>query len=102
MSDDAVAPEAKSPAKAENPISPLPGEVGIPSVTQTRKMAFSRKGVVALALSAGFFIALTAASIDRSFFANKKDVDAKRTGDRPTAAAAEPRQLDLSLPPVAK
>jgi type IV secretion system protein VirB10 len=63
---------------------------------------FSRKGLVALALSAGFFIGLTAISIDRSFFANKKDVDAKRMGDRPTAAAAEPRQLDLSLPPLAK
>ena len=75
MSDEALAPDAKSLAKAENAISPLPGEVGIPSVTQTKKTTFSRKGLVALALSAGFFVALTAVSIDRSFFANKKDVD---------------------------
>ena len=85
---------------ADNMITPLEGESGIPSVTQPKGVNVSRKGVVAIALLALSLIAVSAVSINRALSSGKKDADetSKRMGDRPTAAAAETRRLDMTLP----
>ena len=87
-------------ADPDNAISPLEGEVGIPSVTQPKSVNVSRKGIVAVALLALSLVAVSAVSITRALSNGKKDADetSKRVGDRPTAAAAETRRLDMTLP----
>ena len=85
---------------ADNTITPLEGESGIPSVTQPKGVNVSRKGIVAIALLALSLVAVSAVSINRALSSGKKDADEvlKRMGDRPTAAAAETRRLDMTLP----
>ena len=92
-----------SPANdGSNTITPLPGEVGIPSVVQPTGVTVSRKGIVAVALLAVSLVAVSAVSIQRALSSSKKDDEvSKRNGDRPTAAAGDPRKLDMTLPPVA-
>jgi type IV secretion system protein VirB10 len=89
-------------SKLDNAITPIDGEVGIPSVMQARKDAYSRKGLFGVGLLVLFVVTGSAVWIDRAFFSNRKDPDTKRMADRPAAAAMEPRQLDMALPPVAK
>lgn len=87
---------------ASNTITPLDGEPGIPSVVQSSTVTVSRKGVVAVALLALSLVAVSAISIQKAVSSHRKDDEAsKRNGDRPTAAAGDPRKLDMSLPPVA-
>jgi type IV secretion system protein VirB10 len=78
----------------------LDGEAGIPSVSQSRKVAVSRKGLFAVGLLAVSLIAVSAVSINRALSNSRKDGDetSKRLGDRPSAAGAEPRRLDMTLP----
>jgi type IV secretion system protein VirB10 len=90
------------PDNSSNAISPLEGEVGIPSVVQPSGVTVSRKGIVAVALLALSLVAVSTISIQRALSNGKKDDDtSKRTGDRPTAAAGDPRRLDMTLPLVA-
>jgi type IV secretion system protein VirB10 len=96
MTDTKLHPEADS-----NTIEPLEGEPGIPSVTQPRKVAISRKGIFAVAFVALALIAGSAFWVGQMYPSSRKDPD-KRLADRPTAAANEPRQLDMTLPPIAK
>ena len=92
------APERQS-TESSNSIEPLEGEVGIPSVTQPRLVKVSRKGVFAIAFLCASLLAVSGVSIYRALASNKADDEtSKRLGDRPTAAAAEPRRLDMSLP----
>ena len=52
-----------SPANdGSNTITPLPGEVGIPSVVQPTGVTVSRKGIVAVALLAVSLVAVSAVS----------------------------------------
>ena len=87
-----------------NAITPLEGEGGIPNVTQAKTSTLSRKGIVAVALLALSLVAVSALSINRALSGSKRDADteSKRVADRPSAAAAEPRKLDMALAPVAK
>jgi len=96
-------PEPAGPdSEAANNISPLPGEAGIPSVAQRHRSTLSRKGL----LAAGFFIlsliAVAVLSLQRFATSGKKpdDGEPKRLSDRPAAATAEPKTLDLP-PPIA-
>ena len=75
------------------------GEAGIPGLTQPRNASVSRKGIFAVALMALSLVAVSSVWISRTLSGSKKDDEtSKRTGDRPIAAAADPRRLDMTLP----
>ena len=92
----------REPADADNVITPLEGEAGIPSVVRPTGVNVSRKGIFAVALLALSLVAVSAVSINRAL-AGKKDGDevSKRPGDRPAAAGGDARRLDMTLPPAA-
>jgi type IV secretion system protein VirB10 len=93
-------PSTSAHREPGNTVSPLDGEAGIPSVSQPRTVTVSRKGVFAVGLLAVTLIAFSAISISRVLSDPTKDGDeaSKLAGQRPSAAAAEPRRLDLTLP----
>jgi len=95
--------DAKTPGTAppgESPKDPhaLEGEPGIPSVGQQPKMSVSRKGALAVVAAIMTVSVIAAISIERAFFAAKPKDATQNLGDRPAAAAAEPRRLDMTLP----
>ena len=81
-----------------NTIAPLPGEPGIPNVAERLRSPMSRKGLLAVGLLILSLVAVSAFSIQRFASSGKKadDGESKRVGDRPTAATAEPRRLDMT------
>ena len=86
----------------DDPMAPLPGELGIPNVAQRRRASVSRKAIVPAVLLIGTIVAMLGLSIHR-FGASSKPGDeaGKRPGQRPVAAAAESRRLELpSRPPL--
>ena len=85
-----------------NTISPLPGEPGIPDVAARQRVPLSRKGLLAVALLIGSLVVVTAFTIQRVSASGKKadDSDPKLVRDKPAAATAEPRKLEMpSTPP---
>jgi type IV secretion system protein VirB10 len=80
-----------------NKIDPLPGEPGIPNVAERRSTPMSKKGLLAVALLMLSIIAVAAVSIQRfTSSGNKGDPEeSRRVSDRPTAATAEPRKLEM-------
>ena len=97
MSTSEPRPEGDRP---DNQVTPLEGEVGIPSVVRAAGVNVSRKGVFAVALLALSLIAVSAISISK-LMSSRKDGDevSKRLGDRPAAAGGDARRLDMTLPP---
>ena len=87
----------------DNTISPLPGEAGIPNVASRPSVAMSRKGLLAVALLAVSLVAVSAFSAQRFIASHKKaeDGDSKLVSDRPSAATADPRRLEMPAPAVA-
>ncbi len=81
-----------------NTIAPLPGESGIPNVAERSRTPMSKKGLLAVGLLILSLVAVSAFSIQRFASSGKKadDGESKRVGDRPTAATAEPRRLDMT------
>ncbi len=92
-------PSAHSEETRASKLAPLPGEAGIPSVTQAARQPVSRKGIVAVALAVVTLIAFSAISIQRFVTSGKSPDDAgsKRASDRPAAATTEPKKLDLTV-----
>ena len=86
-----------------NSISPLPGEAGIPNVAARPRGSMSKKGLLAVGLLILSLVAVSAFSIQRFSSSGKKadDAESKRVSDRPTAATAEPRKLEMPPPPTA-
>ena len=84
-----------------NTISPLPGEPGIPDVTAPQRVAVSRKGLLAVALVILMLVAALAFTVHRLSAGGKKaeDADSKLVRERPAAATAEPRKLDIPAAP---
>ncbi len=83
-------------------ISPLPGEPGIPDVAARQRHAVSRKGLLAIALLLASLVTAAGLTVHRLAAGGKKaGEDSRRIGDRPTAATADPRRLDLLLPTTA-
>ena len=93
------APRRDAPESAhdENSIAPLPGEPGIPDVSQAARTPMSRKGLLAVALLVVSLLAAAGVTIHRIASSGKlaDDAESKRVGDRPTAATTEPRRLDM-------
>lgn len=101
--------ERKEPGRGANPetddstIAPLPGEPGIPDVAARQRASMSRKGLLAVVLLIGSLIAVAAFSIQRAASGGKKadEAGSKLLRDKPTAATAEPRRLEIPLTPSA-
>ena len=91
------------PEADANTISPLPGEPGIPNVAARQRVALSKKGLLAVALLIGSLVAVLAFTIQRVSAGGKKadDAESKLVRDKPTAATAEPRKLEMPPAPVA-
>jgi len=109
MTHDPSDPRNRDPnlnAEAEsdgNAISPLPGEPGIPNVAARQRVSMSKKGLLAVALLIGSLVAVATVTIQRFSASGKKadETEAKLVRDRPTAATAEPRRLEMPPPPAA-
>ena len=84
-----------------NSISPLPGESGIPNVADRQRITVSKKGLLAVGLLILSLVVVAAFTIQRFSASGRKtdDEPSKRVSDRPTAATAEPRRLEM---PAAK
>lgn len=86
-----------------NAISPLPGEPGIPDVAARQRTSMSKKGLLAVALLVGSLVAVAAVTIQRFSASGKKtdEAESKLVRDKPTAATAEPRRLEMPPAPTA-
>jgi type IV secretion system protein VirB10 len=89
---------ADRPADDPNTIAPLPGEAGIPNVAERQRLSVSKKGLLALGLFVLTLIVIAGFTIQKFAASGKKpDEESKRVSDRPTAATAEPRRLEVPV-----
>lgn len=95
--NDPVRPDNR-PDEDPNSIAPLPGEAGIPNVAERQRLAVSKKGLLALGLFVLTLIVIAGFTIQKFAASGKKpDEESKRVSDRPTAATAEPRRLEMPV-----
>ena len=102
MNDQANAhnPSTANPADG-NTITPLPGEPGIPQVTAARSTNWSRKGALGLGMMVLTLVLFAGFAINRYFTSGPAtDQDAKLVRDKPSAASAGTRALDMTAPPA--
>ena len=102
MNDQANAhnPSTADPADG-NTITPLPGEPGIPQVTTARSTNWSRKGALGLGMMVLTLMLFAGFAINRYFTSGPAaDEDAKLVRDKPSAASAGTRALDMTAPPA--
>ncbi|KRB96400.1 type IV secretion system protein VirB10 [Hydrogenophaga sp. Root209] len=84
-----------------NTITPLPGEPGIPQVTAARSINWSRKGALGLGMMVLTLVLFAGFAINRFFTSGPiSNEDAKLVRDRPSAASAGTRTLDMTAPPA--
>ncbi len=89
-----------APEKADgNTIRPLPGEAGIPNVGRKQPITVSRKNVVVIGV---VFLAIAGAAVAvmNQYFGGSGDADKDSSlmRDRPSAAGAGTRPLDMTRP----
>lgn len=86
-----------------NTITPLPGEPGIPNVATRQRIAMSKKGLLAVVLFIGTLVTVAGFTIQNFVSGGKKaeDAESKLLRDKPAAATAEPRRLEMPPAPVA-
>ncbi|MEO6280200.1 type IV secretion system protein VirB10 [Roseateles sp.] len=84
-------------------LAPLPGEPGIPNVATRQRMAMSMKGLLAVVLCIGSLVVVAGVAIHSFVFTGKKsdEAESKQVRDKPAAATAEPRRLDMPPAPTA-
>ncbi|MBL8388624.1 MAG: type IV secretion system protein VirB10 [Hydrogenophaga sp.] len=91
--------EAPSPPESGNTISPLPGEAGIPNVARRQPLNLSWKNISVIGL---VVLMVTAMCIlyGYRYFASNGDAEKDKSllRDRPSAAGAGTRQLDMTQP----
>jgi type IV secretion system protein VirB10 len=94
---------AADPAADANTISPLPGEPGIPNVATRPRISISKKGLLAVGLLLGGIVTVLAFTIQQFSATGKADeeADSRLVRDKPTAATAEPRRLEMPVAPPA-
>lgn len=93
-------PSTADPADG-NTITPLPGEPGIPQVTTARSTNWSRKGALGLGMMVLTLMLFAGFAINRYFTSGPAtDQDAKLVRDKPSAASAGTRALDMTAPPA--
>lgn len=96
----------QSPSSAEpndgadgNTITPLAGEPGIPQVTEARSVDWSLKGALGLGMAVLTLVLFAAFAISNYFNGGSAaDDDTKLVRDRPSAASAGTRRLDMEAP----
>lgn len=95
---DTNADAAEDPGADGRVFTPLPGEMGIPNIAAPRRQSISRKGLLAVVLLVGSLLVASVLAVQRlSASITGAAADDGRTGrDKPAAAAAEPRKLDLA------
>lgn len=100
---DAQAASAQSAGSASGAFTPLPGEAGLPNVAAQPRQPVSKKGMLAVVLLVSSSVLVSALAIQRCTASAMKadEGDSKRVRDKPAAAAAEPRRLDLASAPAA-
>jgi type IV secretion system protein VirB10 len=82
-------------------MSPLPGEPGIPDVAAPQRVSVSKKGVLAVLLLLASLVAVTAVSMQRWLGGRHADDGGTNlVGDKPAAASADPRRLELPSPSI--
>ena len=88
-----------SPQDGGNTISPLPGEAGIPNVARRQTVNLSWKNISIIGLVLFMVGGITASYLYR-FFAESGDSEKDKSmlRDRPSAAGAGTRQLDMTPP----
>lgn len=97
MSTDHAATQGDGPDDA-NTLSPLPGEAGIPNVATPARSAVSKKGLLAVAVLVISLVIVSALAIHRFTLRGKKgDADSKLLKDKPAAAAAELRRIEMPV-----
>ncbi len=81
-------------------LAPLPGEAGIPNVAAPRRASVSKKGLLAVVLLIGSLVAVSAYSLHRFVNSSRPSSGSAEvlTRDKPTAATADPRRLDMPAP----
>jgi type IV secretion system protein VirB10 len=86
-----------------NVIAPLPGEAGIPNVAERQRISVSKKGLLAVGLLIATLAVVAGLTIHKFAASGKKNDDAgsKLVSNRPTAATAEPRRLEVPVPMLA-
>ncbi|HEY1129966.1 MAG TPA: type IV secretion system protein VirB10 [Roseateles sp.] len=96
-------PHGPGEPPAETPtLAPLSGEAGIPDVAAPSRTAVSRKGVLAVAMLVLSLIVVSALAIHRFAASARHDgAEDRLNGDKPAAAAAEPRKLEMHARPAA-
>ncbi|MCX2864943.1 type IV secretion system protein VirB10 [Paucibacter sp. PLA-PC-4] len=84
--------------------TPLPGEAGLPNVAAQPRQPVSKKGMLAVVLLVGSSVIVSALAIQRCTASAMKadEGDGKRVRNKPAAATAEPRRLDLAGAPAAE
>ena len=87
------------PEDDANVIAPLPGEAGIPNVAERQRISVSKKGLLAVGLLIATLVVVAGFTIQKFAASGKKDNDAasKLVSNRPTAATAEPRRLEMPV-----
>ncbi len=102
MNDQA---NAQNPSDVDPPdgntITPLPGEPGIPQVTAARSINWSRKGALGLGMMVLTLVLFAGFAVNRYLTSTPaSDKDAKLVRDKPSAASAGTRALDMTALPA--
>jgi len=97
--DHAPDPDLGQDPRGDN-LSPLPGEFGIPDVAARKRSSVSKKGLLAAALLAGSLLTAAVLAVQRVPANGKKTDDTSLMRDKPTAATANPRKLEMPSMPT--
>ncbi len=99
MSETSSPPDrdASAPAGKDATLSPLPGEYGAPRLAAQRRLPLSGKALLAVGLLAVSLVAVSVAWLQRLAASGRKAQpnDSRLLRDKPMAASAEPRRLEL-------
>jgi type IV secretion system protein VirB10 len=99
-------PSAEEPADGAdstdgNTITPLRGEPGIPRVTAARSVNWSRKGALGVVMMVLTLVLFAGFAFNKYFTGGPPvDQDSKLVRDRPSAASAGTRTLDMAVVPA--
>jgi type IV secretion system protein VirB10 len=99
-------PSAEEPADGadntdSNTITPLRGEPGIPRVTAARSVNWSRKGALGVVMMVMTLVLFAGFAFNKYFTGGPPvDQDSKLARDRPSAASASTRTLDMAVTPA--
>lgn len=93
------APEPGNVGTDGKRLEPLPGEPGIPNVTQRPRRSWSGKGLLAVGLVSGTLVLVLGAAIFSWSRGGGGEEDSTKTdpaANRPATALAEPRRLEMA------